>query len=109
MIFPSAAMNGNEFSPVRATTRLANPPNTGNIGIPQRAVLWSKTLDKTGQIGESGIWEPVKWQSPGGHHLHTDYVGFKKEYTTEIQWEPDSTSLSTGKLLQFRASPALKF
>ena len=96
MMYPSAATSGNEFSPVRSS--ISGYKDTGNIGIPERAVLWSTTLDKTGQIGESGIWEPVKWQSPGGHHLHTDYVGFKKEYTTEIQWEPDTTSLSTGKL-----------
>ena len=42
--------------------------------------MFGNNLDRTGQVGESGIWEPVKWQFPGGHHLHTDYVGFQKEH-----------------------------
>ena len=114
MTRPSAAMNGNEFSSVqRDFSRLYSVDHLmdektkidfdlllkrGSPQNPQKPFLWSRTLDKTGQIGESGIWEPVKWQSPGGHHLHTDYVGFKKEYTTEIQWEPAKTDLSTGTL-----------
>ena len=122
MVRPSAAMNGNEFSSVqrdfsrsydlgdlvfdnyidRHTQEEKDDFDLllkrGSTQNPQKPFLWSRTLDKTGQIGESGIWEPVKWQSPGGHHLHTDYVGFKKEYTTEIQWEPAKTDLSTGTL-----------
>ena len=96
MTYPSAAINGYEFSAVPRGTS----GQYGRQNHPHRPHLWSRTLDKTGQIGESGIWEPVKWQSPGGHHLHTDYVGFKKEYTTSIQWEPDSTSLSTGRVFE---------
>ena len=93
MTYPTAAINGYEFSPAPNDEGRPTDPK-----LASRPHLWSRSLDKVGQIGENGIWEPVKWQSTGGHHLHTDYVGFKKEYTTEIQWEPASTSLSTGTL-----------
>ena len=110
MMRPSAAMNGNEFSSFQRHFSVGmSSLDEMNFDLlrergsenPKKPFLWSRTLDKTGQIGESGIWEPVKWQSPGGHHLHTDYVGFKKEYTTEIQWEPAKTDLSTGTLYEF--------
>ena len=87
MTYPSAAINGYKFYEYHSDADGKEGP---------RPYLWDRSLDKTGQIGESGIWEPVKWQSPGGHHLHTDYVGFKKDYTTDITWEPSTTSLSTG-------------